>query len=117
MAEQNLFVPQGTDFSTSIDLTADDGTGINVAGYIFNGVVRKNFYSANAAANLVITVTDTANGNATVGLSAANSAALEYGRYIYSIHFTNTSNQTYLLLEGDFNILPSVLEQQPLPKV
>ena len=51
MAIQDLFCPQGTDFTTSLDLVADDGTGINVAGYVFNGVIRKNYYSANAAAN------------------------------------------------------------------
>ena len=115
MAIQDLFCPQGTDFTTSLDLVADDGTGINVAGYVFNGVIRKNYYSANAAANLVITVTDTANGNATVGLSAAASANLEYGAYRYTVQMKDASNVTSTLLEGDFNIIPSVINTQQTP--
>ena len=115
MARQTLFCPQGADFNTNMDLLADDGTVINVAGYLFGGAIRKHAYSANVSANLVITVTDQANGVATISLSAANTSNLEIGSYLYTIQMKDTSNTTSRLLEGAFIVTPSMLVTEPVP--
>jgi len=115
MAKQQLFCPQGTDFSTSVTLTADDGTAINVAGYVFGSAIRKNVYSDNASAQFVITTPDAPNGNVQIALTAANSANLEQGSYLYTVQMCSTANITSVLLDGIFNVIPNVILQQPTP--
>jgi hypothetical protein len=115
MSKQTLFCPQGTDFSTSLTLTNDDGTFINVASYIFGGVVRKNYYSTNPSANLNIVKSDAANGSILAQLDSANTANLEQGTYLYTIQ-QSVANVASIMLDGMFIVTPSVLMTQPTPQ-
>jgi hypothetical protein len=114
--KQTLFVDQGTDFSDTILITNFDGTPVNVASYVFNGVVRKDPYSILPSANLAITAADAPNGNVQISLSAANTANLEQGTYIYTVIQKNTANQTSILQDGFFIVLPSTINTQPTPQ-
>lgn len=115
MATQTLFIIQGTDFSTDLKLLADDGTAINVAGFVFKSAIRQNPYSNYPSANLLITATDAPNGNISLSLGAANTANLGYGSYIYTVTSKDTTNITSVLMEGDLIVSPSALVTQPLP--
>lgn len=108
MARADLIIDQGTDFSSSIQLKADDGTNINIAGYIFTSSIRANYFSANVTANLIMVITDAANGNVTMSLDAANTANIPAQRYVYDIKMKNTSNVTSRLAEGMFTVTPQV---------
>jgi hypothetical protein len=113
MSSQTLFTTQGTDFSTNIQLLADDGTAINIASYIFAGQLKKNPYSANVYP-LTLTPASNANGNLTMALPAATSANMSPGAYDYIVTYY-TANTTEVLVEGEFNILPNPLIIQPPP--
>jgi len=115
MTTETLFVTQGCDFETDLQLLNDDSTPINVAAYLFTGVVRKNPYSVLPSANLTINKFDAANGNTMIELSAANTANLEEGTYRYTV-LANTGNTTIQLLDGYLIVLPSVTETQPTPQ-
>jgi hypothetical protein len=114
--KQTLYVDQGTDFSEYNLLTNFDGTPVNVAGYVFAGVVRKNPYSVLPSANLTVTAVDAPNGNVEISLTAAVTANLEQGTYIYTITQMNTANQTSIIQDGFLIINPSVLNDQPTPQ-
>lgn len=107
-AYTDLTVDQGTDFESNLDLIADDGTPINVTGYTFTGQIRKSYYSANATANIAITVTDAPNGNAYLRMTAANTANIPAGRYVYDVKMKDTSNTTTRIIEGIITITPQV---------
>lgn len=44
----NLVVDQGSSFSTTLNLTDDDGGVINLAGYTAAGQLRKHYTSSNS---------------------------------------------------------------------
>jgi hypothetical protein len=108
MSYAELTVDQGSTFESTIDLVTDDGAVINVAGYVFSGQIRKSYYSANATANLTLTIVNAANGNVKVSISAANTANIKAGRYLYDIKMTDTSNTVTRLVEGVITITPQV---------
>ena len=108
MSYAELTVDQGSTFESTIDLVTDDGAVINVAGYVFSGQIRKSYYSANATANLTLSIVDAANGNVKMSISAANTANIKAGRYLYDIKMTDTSNTVTRLVEGVITITPQV---------
>lgn len=108
MAYAELTINQGTTFESTLDLVADDGSAINVAGYVFSGQIRKSYYSANATANLVISISDSANGNVLVSLNSATTANIAAGRYLYDIKMTDTANTVTRIVEGVITVTPQV---------
>jgi len=103
-----LTIDQGATFSSSMDLTNDDGTPIDVTNYSFVCQIRKSYYSSNATANLTVTVVDAANGNVTLGMDAANTANIRAGRYLYDLKMTRDDSSVIRVLEGIVTITPQV---------
>lgn len=108
MPYAELTINQGTTFESTLDLVADDGSAVNVAGYVFSGQIRKSYYSANATANLVISISDSANGNVLVSLNSATTANIAAGRYLYDIKMTDTANTVTRIVEGVITVTPQV---------
>ena len=108
MAYIDLFVDQGTDFYTNMDLTNDDGTPMGVAGYTFTGQIRKSYYSKNPTANLVITVVNSTTGNLSITMNSAVTSNISPGRYVYDIKMSDTSNVTVRIMEGIVTVTPQV---------
>ena len=108
MAYIELTIDQGTNFETSVDLTNDDGTPINVASSVFTSQIRKSYYSTNSTANIVATITDAANGNVKLSISAANTANIKPGRYLYDVKMLSAANVTTRILEGIITVTPQV---------
>ncbi len=104
---------QGCDFSANIVLLNDDSSGfsLNTAQTTIFCTVRKSYYSNTVYANLTCTITNSANGNISANLSAANSANITAGTYLYDVVMQDlgaANNITQRLLEGQFIITPSV---------
>ena len=55
-AYQNLYIEQGTSFSTTITLDDVYGSLYDLTGYTANSQIRKSYYSANASAVFLATV-------------------------------------------------------------
>lgn len=108
MAYQDLYIDQGTDFSSSLDLEADDGTPINVTNYVFSSSFRTSYYTANVSGNLHITIANSALGNVVLSLDAANTANIYPRRYVYDVKMIDSSNTTTRILEGILTITPRV---------
>jgi len=108
MSYAELNLDQGTTFETTLDLTHDDGTAINVAGYVFSSQIRKSYYSTNATATLTVSTIDVANGKIRLSLSAAETANVRPGRYLYDFKMTNTEAVTTRVIEGIITVTPQV---------
>ena len=108
MPYAELVVDQGATYQTELDLVNDDGTAINVANYTFSGQIRKSYYSSSSTANLTISIVDAANGNVNIVLTAATTANIKAGRYVYDVKMVDTSNTTTRVLEGIITITPQV---------
>ena len=112
MAEYvELFVDQGSDFYTTIDLN-DDNTNLptNVASYVVTSSLRRSLLSPNVAANLVCSAPDAANGQILVTLNAANTANLRPGPYFFDVKVRdpNAHFEYSKLIEGVIFVTPSV---------
>ena len=107
-AYTDLTIDQGADFETTFDLVADDGTPVDITGYIFTGQIRKSYYSTNPTANLVITILNSVNGNTKISLGSSNTANIISGRYVYDIKMKDSMNVTTRVVEGIVTITPQV---------
>ena len=108
-AYAELYLDQGTTFNNIINLT-DDVTNayINVSGYVVRSQMRRSYFSANASANITCTITDAPNGEITMSMTAANTALLKAGRYLYDLEVVDTNGNTSRILEGVINITPEI---------
>jgi hypothetical protein len=107
-AYTDLYIDQGADFETTLDLIADDGTPINIVGYAFSSQIRKSYYSSNATANLKVVITDAANGNTLITLDAANTSNIWPGKYVYDVRMKDSANTITRVVEGIITITPGV---------
>lgn len=108
-AYAELYIDQGTTFNNEINIT-DDITNavINISGYSVSSQIRRSFFSANATANIICTITNAANGDISLTIPAGNTSNIPAGRYLYDVKMTDTSNVTTRILEGIITINPAV---------
>jgi hypothetical protein len=111
MAEYvELYIDQGSDFSTTVTLN-DDNTNLpqNIYSYIVTSSLRRSLLSPNTAANLSCSLYDSANGQILVTLDSGNTANLRPGPYFFDVKtFDTVSHNTSRLIEGVFFVTPSV---------
>jgi hypothetical protein len=108
-AYTELYMDQGTTFRNVINLI-DDTTNayININNYIIRSQMRRSYYSTNATANLVCTITDSANGEITVALAAANTSNIKAGRYLFDLEIVDANNAVFRVLEGIITVTPEI---------
>ena len=100
---------QGATFNNVINITDDvTNTPVNVSGYTVTSQMRRSYYSANATANIVCTITDASNGEVTMSLSAANTANIKAGRYLFDLKTVDTLDVVSRILEGIITVTPQV---------
>lgn len=104
-----LYIDSGATFTNVINLTDDiTNTPINVANYTVTSQLRRSYYSANASANLICTITNAANGEITLSLPAANTANLKPGRYVFDVKTVDNANTVSRVLEGVITVTAAV---------
>ena len=81
-AYQNLYIEQGTSFSTTITLDDVYGSVFDLHGYTANSQIRKSYYSANATAVFTATV-DASSSTIALSLDSLQTANIAPGRYVY----------------------------------
>lgn len=104
-----LYVDQGTTFNNVINL-ADDilNANVNISGYSVRSQLRRSYYSANAAANITCTITNAAQGEITMSMSAGTTANIKPGRYLFDLETTDAQGKISRILEGIITIAPRV---------
>lgn len=103
-----LFMEQGADFNASITLDDVDGEAFNLVSYTASSQMRKSYFSSNAAATFSVnTGNNPTLGIVTLSLSAANTANISSGRYVYDVYVSN-ANYRIRVLEGIINVSPQV---------
>lgn len=106
-AFSEIIIEQGATFSTTLNVEDSVGTAINLYAYTANSQMRKSYYSSTAY-TITSDVTGTANGEITLSMTAANTAALTAGRYVYDVKITSPSSVVTRVIEGIVTVLPSV---------
>lgn len=104
----NLVVEQGATFTASVILNDNTGSAQNLTGYTANSQMRKSYYSSNSVV-FSAAITDTANGEITLSLTAAQTANVKSGRYVYDLIVSNTVVTTRVV-EGIVTVYPRVTQ-------
>ena len=102
----NLTVDQGTDFSSSVDVTDSDGDPVSLVGYSVAGQIRKH-YNSSTKVDFVATVSNATAGIISLSLSAATTNAMKAGRYVYDVEIDLSGTKTRVL-EGQLEVTPGV---------
>lgn len=104
-----LFMDQGATFNNIINLSDDlTNANINISGYIIRSQMRRSYYSTNASANIICTISDAVNGEITLSLSANTTANIKAGRYLFDLETVDTGGVTTRVLEGIITVTPEI---------
>jgi hypothetical protein len=107
-AYAELTIEQGANLTSYVTVSDDSGYPINLQFYTAASQLRKSYYSSTYTP-LNATVTGIANGQITLSMTAANTANLNPGRYVYDLNITNSLNNSVMrVVEGTAVILPAV---------
>jgi hypothetical protein len=101
----NLFIDQGTTYSTKLKLADTDGNGIDLTTYTANGQIRKHYSSSNS---VTFTTSLNALGDVVLSLTANATANMTAGRYVYDIELTDSAGRISRIIEGIVTITPNV---------
>jgi len=104
----NLTLDQGTTYSVSIIVNDDTGSARNLTGYTGRSQLRRSYYSSSNTA-FTIAITNPANGEITLNLTAAQTANIKAGRYVYDLELVNANTLTVeRVVEGIITVYPEV---------
>lgn len=104
----NLFVDQGSDFSTFVTITSTNGDPIDLTDLSIEGQIRRS-YMSDTAFDFVITQTDVEGGQIQIKLDSHTTESMSAGRYVYDVYAENTvDNEKFKVIEGILEIIPQV---------
>ena len=104
----NILIDQGTDFSTSLNLSNDDESVVNLTGYTARAQIRKHYSSETAIDFDIAFGVPRSSGVLTLSLDASQTASMEEGQYVYDLTLTSSANNTSRLVEGMVIVSPRV---------
>lgn len=102
-----IHIDQGSTFSTTINVNDASGSTQNLVGYSARSMMRKSYYSSSAN-NFTVEITNPANGEISISMTAANTANLKSGRYVYDLEMESPSGVVTRIVEGIVIVLPNV---------
>lgn len=101
----NIVIDQNSTFNTEIDLTDDAGNALDLAGYSAKSQIRRWYTSTSPTAEFDVTLSG---GSLLLSLTANSTANLIYGRYVYDVTLTDSSNNVTRVVEGIVTVTPGV---------
>lgn len=109
-AYQDLFLEQGTTFTTQLTLADNTGAPYDLSNFTIRSQARTSYYSANAKLDFTASAIDANNG--IIQLTANSditSAVSAKQKLVYDVIITDTvSGSVTRVLEGQILISPSV---------
>lgn len=106
-AYANLYLEQGTTFNATISVDDVYGSDYDLTGYSASSQIRKSYYSSNATATFN-TAINANTGSITLSLTAATTANIAPGRYVYDTLITSQNQEVTRILEGIVDVSPRV---------
>ena len=101
----NWVIDAGTTFSTSLNLTDQNGDVLNLTGYTSSSMIRR-WYTSTKSISFNTSI-NTAIGTITLELDANVTSTMWPGRYVYDVEVTN-GNTVSRVVEGIVTVTPAV---------
>ena len=104
--KSNITIDQGTDYEVTINVRDANTTAISLTGFTGQAQLRKYYTSSRKYDFGVIVSANT--GEVTLAMSAANTANIAAGRYVYDCVLVSNTNVVSRIVEGIVTINPRV---------
>ena len=104
--KSNIVIDQGADYEVTINVKDANSSPIPLQGFVGAAQLRKHYTSSKKYTFGVSIYANT--GEVTLAMSAANTAALSPGRYVYDCTITSNTNIVSRIVEGIATINPRV---------
>ena len=105
---QELFLEQGTDFTTTITLDDVYGIPYDLTNIQAKSQIKKSYYSTTATATFTISISEPTSGTIILQLPNTTTANIAAGRYVYDVIIKDQANTVTRVLEGIVNVIPQV---------
>ena len=106
---QDLFLEQGTTFTTSMTLEDSYGLPYNLNEFTVKSYAKRSYYSSNTTLQFDSTILDANNGIIQLAADAPTTANIPSGKLVYDVILTQTSSGNVTrVLEGQIIVSPSV---------
>ena len=103
-----LTLEQGATFNSVITVRDNQGVAQNLSGYSARSQMRRSYYSSSKK-DFTVTITSAPGGEITMYMSAANTANVTPGRYVYDVELQdNSTGDVTRIFEGIATVLPNV---------
>jgi len=103
----NLFVDQGSYYSTFVNVVAANGTPLNLTDYSVSAQMRKSPGSS-VGYNIPCSIVDPELGKIKIRFDAESTDSIPAGRYLYDIEITDDTGEKLRILEGVLNLIPQI---------
>ena len=104
----NIAVDQGSDYTTTINLTDDAGANRDLSVYTARGQLKRSYNSTSNVA-FATDISNPTGGEVIISLTNAKTANLKYGRYVYDVELVhNSTGNVQRILEGIVTVYPEV---------
>ena len=104
----DIFLEQGTTFSTTITLDDAYGNAYNLSGFSVASKARRSYFSANATIVFTTTISDASNGVISLSANSAITSNVPAGKLVYDVIMTDPTGSVSRVLEGQIIVSPSV---------
>jgi hypothetical protein len=105
---QDLYLEQGTTFSTQLTLNDAYGNPYNLTGFHLASQAKRSYYQANATITFATSIVDANNGIISLSIDSANTANVVPQTLLYDVLIKDTSNNITRVLEGRVFMDPAV---------
>ena len=106
---QDLFLEQGTTFTTSLTLEDSYGSPYNLTDFTVRSQAKKSYYAANTTLEFTANILDANNGIIELQATAPVTANVSAGKLVYDVLLIQTSTGSVSrVLEGQIFVSPSV---------
>jgi hypothetical protein len=104
----NLFVDQGSDFSTNLIVEDSTRFPLDLTNLTLSGQIRRT-HQSDTAFDFTLSKVDAIAGEILIELDDATTASMKRGRYVYDIFAEDTTTgNDFKIIEGILEIVPRV---------
>lgn len=104
----NLYIDQGSDYSSIVTVKSATGLPLNLTNYVAKSQIRKS-YSSSQAYDFDCEIINASEGKIRISLPAAVNELINPGRWLYDVEITeSTTGKKKRVIEGIVIITPQI---------
>jgi hypothetical protein len=107
MSVSNIYIDQGSDFTTTLYINDSDGLPLDLTAYSVEAQIRKT-YTSTEYVDFTSSIVSLDSGQITISLSNIQTSNMISGRYVYDVVLTDPTSVKTRVVEGSATVNPGV---------